>query len=78
MLQYLEKHSSTSYVTAVFTLVSGHPRLEINILYHCTLQYCIINYVNHSHLYRMHACDSVGQTCELTCVFGHANTHSHI
>ena len=33
MLQYLEKHSSTSYVTAVFTLVSGHPRLEINILY---------------------------------------------
>ena len=26
----------------------------------------------------MHACDSVRQTCELTCVLGHANTHWHI
>ena len=33
MLQYLEKHSSTSYITAVFKFVPGYPALEINMLY---------------------------------------------
>ena len=46
-VQYLEKHSSTvqqlallsstSYITAAFMLASGHPGLEITILYYCTL-----------------------------------------
>ena len=30
-------HTSTSYITAVFTLASGHPEFEIKILYCCTL-----------------------------------------
>ena len=29
--------SSTSYNIAVFTFASGHPRLEIKVLYYCTL-----------------------------------------
>ena len=29
--------SSTSYITAAFMLASGHPGLEIKILYYCTL-----------------------------------------
>ena len=47
IVQYLEKYSSavqqlallssTSYITAAFTLASGHPGLEIKILYYCTL-----------------------------------------
>ena len=36
-VQYLEKYSSTSYITAAFMLASGHPGLEIKILYYCTL-----------------------------------------
>ena len=34
-VQYLEKSSSTSYITAALTLASGHPGLEIKILYLC-------------------------------------------
>ena len=41
-VQYLEKYSSTSYITSAFTLASGHPGLEIKILY--SIQYCTMKY----------------------------------
>ena len=34
---YLVKYSSTSYISAAFTLAFGHPGLEIKVLYYCTL-----------------------------------------
>ena len=34
---YLEKYSSTCYITTAFTLASGHPGLETRILYYYTL-----------------------------------------
>ena len=37
IVQYLEKYSSSNYITAAFTLASRHPGLEIRILYYCTL-----------------------------------------
>ena len=36
-VQYLEKYSSTSYITTAFRLASWHPGLEIKILYYCPL-----------------------------------------
>lgn len=36
-MQYLGKHSSTSYITAAFTLASGHPGLAEKTLRYCTL-----------------------------------------
>ena len=42
-VQYLENYSSTSYITAAFMLASGHPGLEIKILYYCTL-YSTVKY----------------------------------
>ena len=73
-VQYLEKYSSTSYITASFTLASGHPGLEIKILYYCTL-YSTVQYSTqkHSHLQRMHAGDNVCQTREITYMIEHAN-----
>ena len=41
-MQYLEKNSSTSYITAAFELASGHPELETKILY--STQYCAVKY----------------------------------
>ena len=42
----------TSYITAAFTLASGHPGLEIKILYYCTLYSTdVVGHVNaRSHL----------------------------
>ena len=37
IVQYLEKYSSTSYITTVFMLASRHLELELEILYYCTL-----------------------------------------
>ena len=36
-VEWLAFLSSTNYITAAFTLASGHPGLEIKILYYCTL-----------------------------------------
>ena len=36
-MQYLGKHSSTSYITTAFMLASGHPGLKIKTLYYYTL-----------------------------------------
>ena len=36
-VQYLEKYSSTSYITTAVMLASGHPGLKIKTLYYCTL-----------------------------------------
>ena len=44
-VQYLEKYSSTSYITAIFRLASGHHGLEIKILYYCRL-YSSVLYSN--------------------------------
>ena len=43
-LQVLVLLSSTSYVTAAFMLASGHPGLEIKILY--PIQSCSVKYMN--------------------------------
>ena len=40
---YLALLSSTSYTAAAFVLASGHPGLEIRLLYHCTL-YSTVKY----------------------------------
>ena len=73
-VQYLEKYSSPSYITTAFTLASGHPGLEIKILYCCTLYGTVQQSPQkHSHLERVHARDSVRQTYELTYVTGHAS-----
>ena len=37
IIQYLEKYSSTSYITAAFMLASRHPGLEIKTLDYGTL-----------------------------------------
>ena len=51
IVQYLEKHSCTTYIIAAFTLASGHPGLEIKILYYCTLYRSIQEGTEkHSHL----------------------------
>ena len=41
MVQYLEKHSRTSYITTAFMLASRYPELEVKILYSvlCTVMY---------------------------------------
>ena len=38
-VEWLAFLSSTNYITAAFTLASGHPGLEIKILYYCTVKY---------------------------------------
>ena len=50
-------------------LTSGHPGLEIRLLAYCTL-YNTVQWSaqKHDHSYRIHVCDSVHQTRELTCV----------
>ena len=60
-------------------LASRHPGLELKILCYCAL-YSATQWRtrNHSHLSKMHTCDNVRQTQELTNVIGHVNTHSHL
>ena len=41
-LQFLAVLTGTSYITAAFTLASGHPGLEIKILY--SIQYRTVKY----------------------------------
>ena len=41
-LQFLVPLSSTSYITTVFTLASGHPGLEVKIRY--SMWYCTVKY----------------------------------
>ena len=68
-MQYLEKNSSTSYITAAFELASGHPELETKILY--SIQYCAGKYTKAQPLVETQACDNVQQTRELIYVTGH-------
>ena len=60
--------SSTSYITAAFTLASRHTGLEIKMLYYCTLYSTVQSSTRkHNHLQRMHSRGNVHQTHELTC-----------
>ena len=62
MVQYLEKHSRTSYITTAFMLASRYPELEVKI--HKSTTTC-----------RGCTHDSVHQTHELTYMIGHTNAH---
>lgn len=63
--------------TAVFTLASRHPGLEIGFLT-AVLDTKLWSMQKHNRLQRMHSCDSVHQAHELTYTIGHVNTCSHL
>ena len=67
--------SSTSYITAIFMLASGHLGLEIKILYYCAL------HSTAKHLKAQPRAEAAGEWCqtwELTYVSAHVNAHSHL
>ena len=73
-IQYFEKYSSTSYLTAAFTFASGHDGLEIKLLYYCIL-YSVYSKVPQ----RITTCRGYTHvTCELTCILGYVNTCLHL
>ena len=43
IVQQLELLDNTSHITAVFTLASRHPGLEVEMLYYCTLHHCTVS-----------------------------------
>lgn len=47
MVQHLEKHSRTSYITTASMLASRYPELEVKIL--CSVL-CTVMYTKHNHL----------------------------
>ena len=69
-VQYLGKYNS-SYITAAFTLASGHSGLEIK---NTTAQYHTVKYIEAQPAYRGHTHMTMYTRREQTYMAGHMNT----
>lgn len=75
-VQQLALVSSTSYITAAFTLASRHHGLETKLLHRCALHRTAQEGTQkHSHLQRVHAHDNVCPTHKVTYTTRCVNAH---